>query len=90
MVYSEALGMSHAEMSSADASLRSANGYSIEALKTIREIQWKLDTPPSTIDLLGQDAADLLQAAKACLVFGDDEAAADAEIARIVSDTPPS
>lgn len=90
MVYSEALGMSHAEMSSADASLRSVNGYSVEALKIIRKIQWELDTPPSTIDLLGQDAADLLAAAKACLVFGSDEVAADAEIARIVSDTPPS
>jgi len=88
--HSEALGMSHAELTSTDPTLMSTNGYPVAALRIIRMAYEHMKALGDKVDLLSPGMTGFFAAAKVCLIYGSDSAAADAEIARIVSNARPT
>lgn len=88
--HSEALGLSHAELTSTDNTLMSTNGYPVAYLRVIRMAYEHMKALGDSVDLLSPGMTGFFLAAKGCLVYGSDSTAADAEIARIVSDETPA
>ena len=88
--HTEAMGLSVAEMSSTDPALMSANGYPVQALIGLRLAYEMMDKLPGKVDILSADMNTFFFVAKACGIYGLDETAANAEIARIQSNTPPA
>lgn len=88
--HSEALGMSHAELISTDPTLMSTNGYPVAYLRVIRMAYEHMKALGDKVDLLSPGMTAFFAAAKGCLVYGSDSAAADAEIARIVANETPA
>jgi hypothetical protein len=88
--HSEALGLSHAELTSTDQTLMSTNGYPVAYLRVIRMAYEHMKALGESLDLLSAGMSAFFDAAKACGVYGLDSAAADAEIARIQSNERPA
>lgn len=90
IAHTEAMGLSVAEMGSTDQTLMSTNGYPVAALRVLRIAYEMMDKLGGRVDLLSADMNYFFGAAKLCGVYGLDPTAADAEIARVKSDTPPA
>jgi hypothetical protein len=90
VAHTEAMGLSVAEMASTDPALMSTNGYPVQALVGLRLAYEMMDKLPGKVDILSADMNTFFFVAKACGVYGLDETAANAEIARIQSNTPPA
>jgi hypothetical protein len=88
--HSEALGLSHSELTSTDQTLMSTNGYPVAALRVIRMSYEHMKALGEKVDLLSSGMTAFFDAAKACGVYGLDSTAADAEIARIKSNVLPT
>jgi hypothetical protein len=88
--HTESLGLSYAELTSTDPTLMSTNGYPVAALRVLRIAYEMMDKLPDKVDLLSADMAGFFAVAKICGAYGLDSTAADAEIARIQSDTLPA
>lgn len=90
VVHKEGLGLSFAEETSTDPTLMSTNGFLVAALRPIVIAYEHMKALNGQVDLLSPGMAMFFAAAKACGVYGLDSAAADAEIARIVSNAEPA
>ena len=88
--HSEALGLSHAELTSTDQTLMSTNGYPVAYLRVIRMAYEHMKALGENVDLLSAGMSAFFDAAKACGVYGLDSTAADAEVARIKSNVLPA
>lgn len=91
--HTAALNMSDVELLSTDPTAMSQNGtvsYPVQALKVIRKSYEFMSLLGDKVDLLSPNMQYFFAAAKACLVYGADSAAADAEIARIVANETPA
>ncbi len=90
IVHKEALALSFAEETSTDQTLRSTNGFLVAALRGIALAYEHMKALNGRVDLLSSGMTAFFQAAAACGVYGLDEATANAEIARIVSNEKPA
>jgi len=90
VVHKEGLGLSFAEETSTDPTLMSTNGLPVAALRPIVIAYEHMKALNGQVDLLSPGMTVFFQAAKACGVYGLDPTAADAEIARIVSNEQPA
>ena len=89
-MHTEAMGLSMLEMTSTDDTLLNASGLPVAALRVLRLAYEMMDKLPGRVDLLSDDMDYFFAGAKALGVYGLDGATADAEIARIKSDTAPT
>lgn len=90
IVHKEALALSFAEETSTDPTLMSTNGFPVAALRVIVLAYEHMKALNGRVDLLSGGMSAFFQAAAACGVYGLDQAAANAEIARIVSNEKPA
>lgn len=82
--------LDNAHSRSKDLSLRDENNYPVWALQIIVLAYRDMRALGGRVDLLTPGMIVFFQAAKACGVYGLDEAVADAEIARIMRNETPS
>jgi hypothetical protein len=89
-VHTAALGLTPAQILNFDQGAVDANGWPLDVLRVFRLAYEQMDKLGGNIDLMSANLSTFLQAAAAIGIYGDTTEEINAEMARIVSNTPPA
>ena len=89
-VHTAALGLLPAQILNFDPGAVDSNGYPLAALRVFRLAYEQMDKLGGQLDLMSANLNAFLQAAAAVGIYGDTSEEIEAEMARIVSNTPPA
>jgi hypothetical protein len=89
-VHTAALGLLPAQILNFDPGAVDSNGYPLAALRVFRLAYEQMDKLGGQVDLMSANLSTFLQAAAAVGIYGDTSEEIAAEMARIVSNTPPA
>jgi hypothetical protein len=89
-VHTAALGLVPSQILNFDPGAVDANGYPLAVLRVFRLAYEQMDKLGGQVDLMSANLTTFLQAAAAVGIYGDTTPEIQAEMVRIVSNTPPA